>query len=287
MSFKKNERQSNYLIDPIEPRDFHNVAQKLRKFFEKRGFVEVPTQHRLSILAACEDPRTIGIFMYMGDTWPLPQTGQMWLEYELWTKPDAPGYFCMSYSFREEPNPIPGRHNLIFPMFEFETHGDMNALVSLEEDLLEHLGFGRKSSFYKIAYEKATKRYRVKQIEAEHEKRLYKDFGPVVFLTHFPQYTSPFWNMKKTGDCANKVDILLHGVETVGSAERSTNPKEMRELFHTISNGMYAQILFSKFRKDRVEKELEKFLDLQFFPRCGGGIGITRMIRALKLNESK
>ena len=80
MSFKKNERQSNYLIDPIEPRDFHNVAQKLRKFFEKRGFVEVPTQHRLSILAACEDPRSCRISMKRNDSKPRPQTGLMWLE---------------------------------------------------------------------------------------------------------------------------------------------------------------------------------------------------------------
>lgn len=284
MSLKKQYgRLANRFIDPIEPKDFHNAAKKLREFFENRGFVEVPTQHRLSILAACEDPRTIGIFMYMGDTWPLPQTGQMWLEYELLTKPDVPGYFCISYSFREEPNPIPGRHNLIFPMFEFETHGDMNTLVSLEEDLLEHLGFGLKKSFYKIAYDKAARRCKVKQLEAEHEEKLYKDFGPVVFLTNFPQYTSPFWNMKKAGNYANKIDVLLYGVETIGSAERGTNPKEMHELFHTISNGMYAQILFSKFRKDRVEKELKKFLGLPFFPRCGGGIGMTRMIRALNL----
>ena len=57
----------------------------------------------------------------------------------------------------------------------------------------------------------------------------------------------------------------------------------MRNLFYTISNGMYADILFSHFGKKRVEEELEKFLSLKFIPRCGGGIGMTRMIRAMKL----
>jgi hypothetical protein len=32
-----------------------------------------------------------------------------------------------------------------------------------------------------------------------------------------------------------------------------------------------------------VERELEEFLSYDFFPRFGGGIGITRMMRALSL----
>lgn len=87
------------------------------------------------------------------------------------------------------------------------------------------------------------------------------------------------------GDRAKKIDVLLHGMETIGSAERSTNPQEMRERFHAISDGGYAKMLYSKFTKERVEKELENFLSLPFFPRSGGGIGITRMIRALKLHR--
>ena len=34
-----------------------------------------------------------------------------------------------------------------------------------------------------------------------------------------------------------------------------------------------------------VEKELDEFLKLQFFKRCGGGIGVTRLIRAMKLSN--
>jgi aspartyl/asparaginyl-tRNA synthetase len=285
MSVKKQHKKQDALqfIDLIDPKEFDVAAKQLRSFFAKRGFVEVPVQHRLSILAACEDPTTVATFSYTGTEWPLPQTGQMWLEYELLTKPDTPGFFCMSYSFRAEPNPVPGRHNLIFPMFEFETRGDMHALQKLEEDLVAHLGIAQKAAFHDADYVKTAKKYGVKEIEAKHEKKLYEKHGPVVFLKHFPIYTSPFWNMKKVGDIAQKIDVLLFGVETMGSAERSTNPDEMRELFYTISDGMYADILFSRFGKARVEKELEEFLSHTFFPRCGGGIGMTRMIRALKL----
>ncbi len=269
-------------VDPVE---FHNAVKKLRSFFESKGFIEVHTQNRLSILAACEDPTTISTYNYGGQVWPLPQTGQMWLEYELLKNPELPGLFCVSTSYRNEPNPIPGRHDLIFPMFEFEMKGSMTNLYLLERELLEYLGFGDCHCFPTGDYLDVAKKYGVKELEAEHETRLWVDMGSVYFLQNFPQYTSPFWNMKKNGDVAKKIDVILFGMETIGSAERSSNPEEMRELFHTISDGMYADILYAQFGKDRVEAELEEFLANDFFSRSGGGIGMTRMIRALKLLE--
>ena len=67
----------------INPCEFSKAVEKLRGFFHSKGFLEVHTQNRLSILAACEDPFNVSTFEYTGNTWPLPQTGQMWLEYEL------------------------------------------------------------------------------------------------------------------------------------------------------------------------------------------------------------
>ena len=55
----------------------------------------------------------------------------MWLEHELLSQPDAKGFFCVSTSYRQEPNAIPGRHDIIFPMFEFEMPGD---IVDLKAD---------------------------------------------------------------------------------------------------------------------------------------------------------
>ena len=84
---------------------------------------------------------------------------------------------------------------------------------------------------------------------------------------------------------SNKIDVIIHGIETIGSAERSTNKEEMKEKFRTISNGGYANTLYAQFGKERVEKELEEFLNYNFFQRSGGGIGVTRMIRAMKLSN--
>ena len=94
-------------IGMIDSDDFDKAVSMMRSFFKSKGFIEVHTQTRLSILAACEDPMTISTYDYAGQVWPLPQTGQMWLEYEMLTNPHrAPGYFCVSTSYRNEPNPV-------------------------------------------------------------------------------------------------------------------------------------------------------------------------------------
>ena len=125
----------------ISPQDFTNATNQLRTFFNDLGFLEVHTQNRLSILAACEDPTTVSTYDYAGQIWPLPQTGQMWLEYELLQNPDLKGVYCVSTSYRQEQNPVAGRHELIFPMFEFEAPGTFDDLIEMEEKLVCHLGF--------------------------------------------------------------------------------------------------------------------------------------------------
>ena len=107
----------------IDPKKYSETVDLLRSFFLSKNFLEVHTQNRLSILAACEDPETVATYNYNGQVWPLPQTGQMWLEYELLSNPSVEGFFCVSTSYRAEPNPVEGRHETIFPMFEFEMNG--------------------------------------------------------------------------------------------------------------------------------------------------------------------
>ena len=266
---------------------YNELVQKMRSFFLEKGFIEVPTQSRLSILAACENPHSVKTFEYGGLVWPLPQTGQMWLEHELLMNPEWNGVFCISTSYREEKNPIPGRHELIFPMFEFESKGGMKELIKLEGDLLAYLGFA--DGMVEVDYEDMCDEYDGATIlEDEHESRMWKEIGPVVSLQHFPRRTNPFWNMKnKDGEIFNKVDVILYGQETIGSAERSCDVDTMKEMFYTIENGGYANKLFELFGKERVEAELEQFLSFDFFPRFGGGIGMTRMARAYELMKQE
>lgn len=262
---------------------YHTMVRALRSFFQdKKGFVEVPAQSRLSILAACEQPETITKYCLGNVVYPLPQTGQMWLEHELLTNPTWPGAFCVTTSYRDEPNPIEGRHWRIFPMFEFESHGGFDELKQLEEELLLHLGFEQPIP---INFESVCKKYETEDIKHEHEQALASELGSVISLERFPARTQPFWNMKYYGNgLYNKIDVLMHGMETIGSAERETDVQKMRDYFFVISNGRYSQLLFNQFGKDRVLKELDEYLALPMFKRFGGGIGLNRLERAMDLS---
>jgi aspartyl/asparaginyl-tRNA synthetase len=265
---------------------YNELVQKMRAFFLQKGFIEVPTQSRLSILAACENPHSITTFNYSGEIWPLPQTGQMWLEHELLQNPEWPGCFCISTSYREEKDPIPGRHELIFPMFEFESKGGMKELLKLESELLEHLGFNQP---VEVNYNDVCEEYGgVSILEDEHESKMWKEKGSVVSLQNFPLRTNPFWNMQHNSNgIFNKVDVILYGQETIGSAERSSDVEKMKEMFYTIEDGRYSDKLFELFGKGRVEAELETFLQYDFFPRFGGGIGLTRLARAYEMMQQE
>ena len=270
----------------INPEKFTEAVTLLRDFFLARNFQEVHTQNRLSILAACEDPTTVATYNYAGEVWPLPQTGQMWLEYELLTNPNVPGFFCISTSYRDEKTITEGRHEIIFPMFEFEFPGTIVELEEMEKELCEHMGFGNKHSIVDKDYLEWAEYFDLyggEELTHEHEEEMCKRWqGRVCMIKNFPNYTSPFWNMKQNGDgTAAKIDVIIAGQETIGSAERSSDPDDMLKMFHEISDGMYADLLYDKFGKDRVDKELNDFLSLDMIPRVGGGIGITRLLHAM------
>jgi len=278
-------------MEGCDYKNFNAVVSKMRAFFrDVKGYKEVHTQNKLSILAACEDPTTIATYNYNGEVWPLPQTGQMWLEHYLLEHPEEDGFFCVSTSYRNEPNPVEGRHDKIFPMFEFELKGGIDELRKVEMELLDYLGFNNHNevmTYPRDDYDNIAKKYEVDELDHIHEEYIERDYGRAFFLEYFPLNTSPFWNMRLMDDKehAHKIDVIIHGIETIGSAERSIDPEQMKKMFYTISEGGYANTLFAQFGKERVEKELEEFLKKDFFQRSGGGIGMTRMIRAMKLSN--
>ena len=268
---------------------FHQVTNQCRDFFLSKGYTEVHPQMERRILAACEDPKTIGTYTMDGTVFPLPQTGQMALERFMLQNPNENGFFCVTTSYRDEPNPIPGRHDKIFPMFEFETKGDMNTLQTLEKDLLTHIGF---SNFTEGDYEDVCKKYDVDEVDDRVEGLLTED-GSVFFLKNFPNRSNPYWNMLKNdnGKTFNKIDVIVHGMETIGSAERAVNREQMEHEFNIQSDGEYKKLIFDLFGEDRVRKELKEYLNYDFIQRCGGGIGLTRLFKGVekerRLKESQ
>jgi aspartyl/asparaginyl-tRNA synthetase len=172
-------------------------------------------------------------------------------------------------------------------MIEFEIPKNMNGLVEFVERLLDHFGYNNSTTDYPRGnYLDIAAKYETKEIGHEHEMRLYEDYGNVFLLQNFPEHTSPFWNMKRNADgTACKMDIIMSGIETIGSAERSTDVQSMTDMFYNISNGLYATTLNSRFGSSRVKKEFEEFINSEMVVRSGGGIGVTRLIRSLKMSK--
>lgn len=267
----------------METKLYSDLMKQLRFFFEQKSFIEVPSQSRTSILAACEDPSTVTTFNIGKKVWPLPQTGQMQLEVEILKDKGDNKFYCQTTSYRDEPNPIEGRHNLMFPLFEFESPGSVEDLIRMEKDLLKHLGFQGVSVAPIITYEEACSKFKVSEITIREEYLLKEYYGDIVFLTQFPERTSPFWNMKRNEVTKNynKVDVILNGHETFGSAERECDKNVMAHRFNTVSDGEYAELLYSKFGKERVLQELKEYFAFTMKPRYGGGIGVSRLINAI------
>mgnify|MGYP001363390771 FL=1 len=118
----------------------------------------------------------------------------------------------------------------------------------MEKDLLVWLGYD-SSKFMVDTYDTLSKKYGVEELEHEHENQLYTEHSPTYFITEFPELTSPFWNMRRDPEkgVANKVDVILSGQETIGSAEREVDKEVMRERFNTIMEGGYKNKLYELF----------------------------------------
>jgi len=276
--------QSEQRIGYVDSQKFSKVVCHLRNFCYKYGLVEVCTQTRPSILAACEQPKTLTTHEISGTTYALPQTGQMWLEYELLRHPEWSGCFTLTSSYRDEPNPIPGRHQKIFPLFELELRGGEEEMVKTWTALFESFGF--KGPFPLVEYETVCKLYNSDEVNNEEEEMLYKEYGPVVFVNKFPRRSNPFWNMKEHDDGTfAKIDVIFFGQETLGSAERSCNVNQMKAMFNDLEDGEYKNKLYEKFGKERVDREVDEYLQYDMFPRFGGGCGMTRLIRGLEMNK--
>lgn len=159
----------------------------------------------------------------------------------------------------------------------------MNVLEELEKDILNYLGYHTCCVFAKENYIDLSNKYDTEYIYHDEEHKIYNDHGPVLFLKNFPEHTNPFWNICRnySTKTANKIDVILSGINTISSSEKSCNPNDMLKRFKTISNGQYAQILYDKFGKARVDDELNAFLKHRFILRSGGGIDITRLIRSM------
>lgn len=278
----------------INPQHYDYIMKKIRKYFSDNGLTEAYLNTVPSIMNSCEDSANMQSYYWNGVKYAQNQTTQIFCEYlQLLEGEKSKGYYNVGTSHRIEVNPVPNRHapGGKFVLIDAESDWDQRGLINFQKGLLRAIGihpWNGDEDFPEITYKQACLKYNVSEIGHEEEKKLCKDFNsPAVFLKDFTFGSHPFWNMKRDGDIALKVDVIIGhpdvcGQETIGSAERSCNVSEMREAFYSISNGDYCKKLFDEFGQDRVEKELEEYLALPFKQRSGMGIGLDRLIFACK-----
>lgn len=283
MQYEEKQRGDGVMITSI--REFDSCNRRLREIFSDH--IEVPTQSQIGILPACEQPETVSTFQFQGLVYPLPQTGQIGLEIALLRDPSLKRVFCQTTSYRNEMDSADKeRYDRIFNMFEFEGLGGKYELSITITDTLKRLGFF-KNPTWQLTYEEMCERYNVESIGAKEEALMQRDYGNVIMLYDFPKSSHPFWNMQQNKNgIYGKIDVILFGVETFGTAVRSCDPDQQRRDFYSLSDGQYSQLLFRTFGKQRVIDELEAYLALPMIPRYGGGIGISRLCRALRLLEA-
>lgn len=196
------------------------------------------------------------------------------------------GYFAHNTSIRNESRAGDGRREFKFPLTEFEFQNEneesgFDELVEFLSKLFVHLGFDTPKLVY---YEEECQKFGVEMIEDKEEQLLCDKYGSVVLLGKFPLRTDPYWNMRHAGfGIYDKIDVIVHGFESAGTAVRSCNVSEMRDQIVLQDKGNYIRTMYQFFGNQRVEEEIEEYLDYKFIPRCGGGLGMSRIIRGMKI----
>ena len=289
---------------------YNEVVQKVRSFCLSQNYIEAHnsvTHPKQEVrLRACEDPETmVGAVWGEGTsdqrTLPLDQSNQMIFEWALLEAldkdPETKGFFAATTSYRDEQNPDPGRHLRSFPMVEIEGAGNFDDLLDFQSKLLVAAGF---EAPVVVDYRDFAKFRGVKYLSNTDEKAL-RVVAPVVQLINFPYGEDvhgdswPFFNMRVREDheglYAQKCDVIIDGVEVFGSAERDSRPDVMRDQFYRSVNGRYCQMLFHKFGKENIERELESYFKLfhdeESQRRFGMGIGFSRFIAAYAARYKK
>ena len=272
------------------------VVNAVRDFFlKKKNYTEIFAQKETNILSACENPHSSRSFVWRGEEWSLPQTSQTYNEMTLQKYPELFGVFSSSTSYRDErpEDYIEGRHAKtgIFDACEYELLGGIDELAEIHTELMAHLGFRTpdgSSNFPRLDYLEMCDKYNTPSLENEHEAMMEVEYGPVVLLCNFPKFTHPFFSMQRfdedKGDRTRykKIDVIVGGMEVIGSSERSCDVEQMREDFMTLENGNFSKVLFDRFGEERVLKELDEFLSVQRFKTSGGGVGVMRLIKAIQ-----
>ena len=270
----------------IEPRDYSYVIQSLREFFLKKGYCEMYSGNCPSFMTISGNVQNTTSFLLQGSIFPLPQTYQLILETEIMKDDTLPGIFCIFSSYRDEETLIEGRHERIFPTLEFSTRGTLEDLIRIYRELLAHLSFENPDQIPQHSYDVMCIKLKDKVIGPSQEARI-AEIHPEYIVTHYSEDTFPMWDIcrDKVSSTVKNAILLLDGQKVISGAEKSCSSKDMQQAFIYHRKGKYITDLHRLYGSQRVNDELEMYLQNPFVPRISASIGISRLIRSMSFRE--
>ena len=176
-----------------------------------------------------------------------------------------------------------------------------------------------KYAFPRVDFKEVVEYYKIEQpskgthdIGHQEEEFLERDLGTCV-ITGFTKESDPFFNMGRDVSTGKyyKRDAIIGGKETIGSAAREVDPLVIYKNFFKSGKGEFYRTLYRHFGEERVQEEFMHYITLFYNDvpidelqekiedakwkelkpylkpmrereRCGGGIGMTRLIQAAK-----
>jgi asparaginyl-tRNA synthetase len=270
------------------------VVRAVRHYLDSRGFVQMDSP--LLTPAACEGTSTLFETRYFEESAYLSQSGQLYNEA---TAMAFGRVYCFGPSFRAEKSKT-RRHLIEFWQVEPElAYADLNDIMEIEEEMVSEVVaavlstrqrelaiLGRdqeplrrvRPPFPRITYTEAVERLRKAGLEmewgrdlgAEHETVLSKQFDRPLFVHRYPLSVKPFY-MEVAPEDPNlslSVDMLApegYG-EIVGGGQRMSDPASLER--RIADEGL-------------ARADYEWYLDLRRYgsvPHAGFGMGIERTV---------
>jgi len=281
---------------------YAEVLKAARTYFDREGFIEVPTPFFSRGLGSCENTKTLFSIDYFGTNMYLRQTAQLYLELLM---PSIEKVWCVGPSFRAEL--ADDRHLPEFTLLEMEFCGDFQELLTRIEDLVYKMAsqvavninkelaelsvdIARLESlrrpFKRITYEDAIKILDLEwgtDLVSRYEKHIVELLGnQPLFITHFPEKMK-FFNMRtnaRNSLVVNSADLILpFSGEAAGSAEREFEYEKVYEkLKHSI---MFRQLEEAGGSITNFGFYLNHLRDHGSVLHSGCGIGVERVIQFL------
>jgi len=259
----------------VNPFFFHYVTNTARFFFLETGFIETFEQSNLSVINSCKNLDTSCLFDMYKFCHSLPQSNEIWLDYEITKYNNQAGFFCISTHYT---NDSLGITNSIIPYLEFSIKGGMFELEKMLRALLTSLGYKSKCKFNTLMYKNILSTYNVTDITPSVYNKIAETDNGVIFIKNYAFNGDTFWNDFQENGIYNKITVLLNGKETITATQKSKSIEFMRDNFKNRSDFIKLCDIFGEYR---VLGELEGYLELPFSDRCTGKINLVNLINSM------